>query len=197
MFNKYKLLFEMLKCVHFGNFKLSSGKISPYKIDIDALTKTQKEIEFLANEALKFSRHSGFKPDYFVGVPSGATILATEMTRKIDYLSDKNIVWREKKNSKYNGLIESGDKVVVIEDVVTTGKSIEGEIKNLSFEGAKIIGAISLVDRLERNEDFDFPYAYAIGIDEIFEVLKRQNKIPEEYKEKVDAYMKLNVRQIA
>lgn len=198
MFDKYKLLFEIANCVKFENFKLASGKESPYKIDIDPLTDYESKLEFLADQMSGFSTHSGFKPDYFVGVPSGTTTLAIEMTRQINYISpeEKKIVWREK-DSNYIGKIEKGDKVVVVDDVVTTGKSLEDEVQKIKFEGANVIGAIVIVDRFERNKEFDFPYNYAIGIDELFNVLERQNRIPEDYKEKVDNYRKLNVRQVA
>ncbi len=199
MFEKEKLLFEILDCVEFDWFKLASGRVSPYKIDIDPLTAYESKLKFLAEQMRGFSTHSGFKPDYFVGVPSGTTMLAREMTRQINYIpsEEKKIVWREKGNLRYKGPIEKGDKVVVVEDVVTTGKSLEDEVQKLKFEGIDVIGVIAIVDRFERNKEFEFPYNYAIGIDELFGVLERQNKIPEDYKEKLDDYTKLNTRKVA
>ena len=201
MFNKYKPLFEILKCVNFGEFPLPNGRISPYKIDIDEIASTQREIEFLASQSIKFSGHNGFKPDYFVGVPSGATQIGVEATKQIDWISpdEKKIVIHEKNREYdyYNAPIAHGDKVVVIEDVVTTGNSVKQEVENLGFEGANVLGAISIVDRLESKDNFDFPYSSMITIDEIFDVLKRQNKIPEAYREKTEQYVKLNVRHVA
>ena len=199
MFNKYKILFKVAKHVKFGEFTLSSGIISPYKINIDEIASTQGGIEFLAEQTVKFAGHNEFKPDYFVGVPSGATQIGVEATKQINRISpsEKKIIWREKHYNDYKASIEHGDKVVVIEDVVTTGDSLKQEVEYLKFEGANVIGAISIVDRLEKENNFDFLYSSMITINEIFDVLRRQNKIPEEYKEKTEQYMKLNVRQVA
>ena len=195
MFDEYKMLFEIAKCVKFGEFELSSGRISPYKIDIDVLTDYKNGLKFLAGQMIGFSRHSGFKPDYFVGIPSGTTMLAQEMTNAIDYIPDsaKKNVWREKNNREYQGPIEKDDKIVVIEDVVTSGKSLEYEVQNLKWNGADVIGAISIVDRLESKEEFDFPYNSAITIDHLLKYVE----IPEEHEKAMKEYMDCYVKQIA
>ena len=199
MFDKQKLLFEIVNCVEFDEFKLASGRISPYKIDIDSLTADEAKLNFLAEQMRGFSISVGLNPDYFVGVPSGTTMLAREMTRQINYLppEKKKVVWREKGDLEYKVPIKESDKVVVVEDVVTTGGSLEFEVNNLKRNGVNVMGVIAIVDRFERNKDFEFPYNYAIGIDELFSVLERKNKIPNEFKPKIEEYMNKYVRRVA
>jgi orotate phosphoribosyltransferase len=193
--DKYKLLFEILKCVQFGNFKLASGKISPYKIDIDPLIINEERLNFLANQMYGFSIKNGFKPDYFIGVPSGTTMLARKMSEMINYLppEKKKVVWREKGDLEFKGPMEEGDKVVIVEDVVTTGGSLEYEVHLARKYGVNVLGAISIVDRLERDKEFDFTYFYVFDVNEIFKALEMQIEIPKEVKD----YLRENVRKVA
>ena len=61
--------------------------------------------------------------------------------------------------------IEPDDKVLLVEDVVTTGLSSREAIKAVEQAGGNVIGAASIVDRSSGNADLGVPYTSLIRID--------------------------------
>ncbi|MEO6360528.1 MAG: orotate phosphoribosyltransferase [Sphingomicrobium sp.] len=61
--------------------------------------------------------------------------------------------------------LESGEKVLLVEDVVTTGLSSREAIRAIEAAGGTVIAAASLVDRSGGTADFGVPYTALIRID--------------------------------
>ena len=61
--------------------------------------------------------------------------------------------------------IDPGQKVLLVEDVVTTGLSSREAIKAVEDAGGKVIAAASIVDRSGGNADLGVPYTSLIRID--------------------------------
>ena len=65
--------------------------------------------------------------------------------------------------------LREGEKVIIAEDVITTGGSVKEVIKICEDRGAEVAGVISIVDR-NSGVDFGYPYYNMLKIDiEIFE----------------------------
>jgi orotate phosphoribosyltransferase len=138
--------------VKFGVFKLTSGKISSYYIDLrlilsfpDALKKVIELYEKLANEVglNNFQRIAGIPT---AGVPF-ASILAFKLNKPFIYVrKEAKPHGRER---RIEGLLYPGDKILIADDLATTGKTIVNAVKSIKAEGGNVSNAIVLIDREE------------------------------------------------
>ena len=145
---------EMIKkAVKRGEFTLASGKKSDYYINIkEVYTKPEvlKEIAVKMAEIIE-----GKKIDKIAGVAIGAIPIAVALSLQtgIPFV----IVRKEKKNhgtsSKIEGEIKEGEKVVIVEDVTTTGGSVINAIEALRSLGCICKEALVVVDREEGAEE--------------------------------------------
>ncbi len=139
---------KLIECgaVRFGEFTLASGKRSNYYVDIK-MASTKHEILNMMGDLLS----SHVKGELLAGVELGAVPLVaiTAVKSKRDYL----IIRKERKKHGTAGLIEGefqrGQVVDIIEDVVTTGKSVIRAAKILRDEGLIVKRVICVVDREE------------------------------------------------
>ncbi|MBN1233415.1 MAG: orotate phosphoribosyltransferase [Candidatus Coatesbacteria bacterium] len=137
-------------------FLLSSGRLSPYYIDCKQVTFLP-EGQFLIGQMI-FSIIEKLDPKGIGGMTLGADPIAISVSL-ISYLKNKPIPsFSVRKEPKKHGTlkwiegnIESGSEVVVVDDVITTGKSTIDAIKRLREEGYKPLIVIVIVDREENN----------------------------------------------
>ena len=141
---------------------LKSGRPGHWYINMRDALKGQELKRKLAKYAYDFCMELGLKPDYFLGVPDGATPLGEEMNNLIDYRHPSEIpasVLRSGKKShgdpqnRYSvGPITSGHHVVLVEDVTTTGGSSMEHILRLQELGIFIDALVSCASRHERRD---------------------------------------------
>lgn len=155
-----KLLFKV-GAVKTGDFTLSSGKKSDLYIDCRKITLHPQGAKLIAKIIL--DKIKGMKVDAI----GGLTLGADPITGAIVALSDlPGFIVRKKEKEhgtkqKIEGLLEPGWKVVIVEDVSTTGASSLQAIEAAEAAGTKVIKVISVVDREEgaaealKNYNFD------------------------------------------
>ena len=148
------------KCIGFFNppITLKSGRPGHFYFNFRNLTDTKKLKDQLVEWIGKFITDRGLSPDYFYGVPEGATKLGTFLSDRFG--KGKLVMGRgkpkdhgEPKDKYFIGPIKRGDHVVVIEDVTTTGGSLLNAIDNLKEAGVIIDRVIAIGNRLERRDD--------------------------------------------
>ncbi len=143
---------------------LKSGRVSPWYANCRDLLSRVGLIDRLTDFVLAFSAEKGISADYFYGVPEGATKLAVVLNYKKGKLDDNEnqalVIGRGKpkahgdpKDKYFIGPAEEGDKVIVIEDVTTTGSSLIDTIKHLQESNVEVVAAIGLVNRMEKRDD--------------------------------------------
>ena len=142
---------------------LKSGRISNWYVNLRNLTDSTALKDKLVKYVLDFIEYKGLEPDFFYGVPEGATKLALFLTD--EYAKRKKInaplvMGRGKpkehgdpKDMFFVGNIPDKSKVIVIEDVTTTGGSLISAIENIKKIDVNIIAAIGLVNRMELRDD--------------------------------------------
>ena len=162
----------MVECnaLKFGSFTLKSGRKSPFFMNAGAYV-TGGQLKRLGEFYAK-AVHDNFGDDFDVffgpaykGIPLAVvTALAySELYGKeIKYCSDRK---EEKdhgadKGSLLGYKINDGDRVVIIEDVTTSGKSIEETYPKIKSQetvpgGIKIVGEIVSLNRMEKAPDSD------------------------------------------
>ncbi len=149
----------------FGEFTLKSGRKSPFFMNAGAYVTGSQLHKLGQYYAKAIHEHYGddfdvlFGPAY-KGIPLGvATCIAfSELYGKeIRYCSNR----KEAKDHGDAGIllgssIKDGDKVVIIEDVTTSGKSIEETFPIIKAQGdVEILGLMVSLNRMEKGRDSD------------------------------------------
>ncbi len=135
------------KLLLIGNFILTSGKSSPYYLDLRRFPSFPEFFD-VVEEAKKVVEKVEF--DMIIGIATGgvplASFLACKLRKPMGYIR------LEKKGYGTDKLLEAeveGKRVLVVDDVATTGGSLERAIKEVNKNGGKVVGAFVLVDRRE------------------------------------------------
>ena len=155
-----KLLFET-GAVKTGEFVLSSGKKSNFYIDCRKVTLHPQGAKLIGKIILE--KIKGLKVDAIGGLTLGADPIISTVVALSDI---PGFIVRKKEKEhgtkqKIEGLIAPGWKVVIVEDVATTGASALEAIQAAEAVGAKVVKVISVVDREEgaaealKNYNFD------------------------------------------
>ncbi|MBR7123294.1 MAG: orotate phosphoribosyltransferase [Candidatus Methanomethylophilaceae archaeon] len=135
--------------LQFGEFTLASGAKSSYYIDIKKASTNPEVLRLIAKLMAENLRNSGLKVDRIAGVVLGSVPLAAALALEtgIPYV----MIRKEKKDHGTGKLIEGdlniGDKVLVVEDVITSAGSSITAIETLRREGAVVENVYSVIDR--------------------------------------------------
>lgn len=133
--------------IQFGSFTLASGRTSDYYVDIKrAITRP----ELLREMARRLAVHvSGY--DRIAGVELGAVPLAaaTALETNLPYLIVRKAAKEHGTKKNFEGEMAKGDRVVFVEDVVTTGGTLARSVERLRADGAVVDRAVAVVDREE------------------------------------------------
>lgn len=205
----------MLECqvLKFGSFTLKSGRHSPFFMNAGAYV-TGSQLRRLGQYYAK-AIHENFGDDFDVlfgpaykGIPLSVAcaIAYSELYGKeVRYCSNR----KEVKDHGDAGILlgsplKDGDRVVIIEDVTTSGASIEETFPIIKAQGdVKIVGEIVSLNRMEKAKDSDksaldvisqkygFKTAAIVTMDEVIEALWKSDgsgAISAEIKKELDAY---------
>ena len=139
--------------IKFGDFTLASGKKSSYYVDLRLVPSYPHQfrtmIKYLQNSIAESIGLNSF--DSLVSVPTGglviASALAIETVKPLIYVRSKPKDYGTSKSVE--GQIHEGMKVVMIDDVATTGGSVVNAIKSLKEANITIEDAYVIVNRME------------------------------------------------
>ena len=139
--------------IKFGDFTLASGKKSSYYVDLRLVPSYPHQfrtmIKYLQSNITESVGLNSF--DSLVSVPTGglviASALAIETVKPLIYVRSKPKDYGTSKSVE--GQIHEGMKVVMIDDVATTGGSVVNAIKSLKEANITIEDAYVIVNRME------------------------------------------------
>ncbi|RLF88700.1 orotate phosphoribosyltransferase [Thermococci archaeon] len=139
------------ECIKFGHFILTSGKESNYYIDIKKLITNPKALKIIARLIAEKAKELGLQYEKIAGPELGAVPIATALALETE--KPLLIVRKKKKEhgtgKQIEGEVKPGDKVLLVEDVTTTGGSVLRAAKVLKENGAEVVGIFVVVDREE------------------------------------------------
>ena len=186
--------------IKFGNFTLASGKDSSYYIDLRLVPgfphQFRKMIKNLQNLIIEKTGLDNF--DSLASVPTGGLVvtsaLAIEIVKPLIYVRNKP---KEHGTTKsIEGKISAGMKVVMVDDVITTGTSVLNGIKQLKESGLSVSDTFVIINRLEGADkafsDIGVRIHQLTDILEITNILVQEKLIDEEILEKVKEQINQN-----
>jgi orotate phosphoribosyltransferase len=138
-----------------GQFKLSSGAISDYYVDCRTTTLHAEGAHLVGRVFLDAMRARGWKPEAIGGLTMGADpiVVAVAMTSTQAHPIHGFLVRKAEKShgtgQRIEGYREKDAKVVIVDDVCTTGASTIQAIEAARAGGFEVIGAMCLVEREE------------------------------------------------
>jgi orotate phosphoribosyltransferase len=140
-----------------GHFILSSGLRSPVFLQKARVFMHADKTEKLCRALADKIRAAGLgKIDYVVGPAIGGLIPAYETSRHLGVPA----IWVEREAGEFRLRrfeIEKGARVVIVEDIVTTGLSIRETIACLKAIGAEVVAAACIIDRSAGKADVGAP----------------------------------------
>jgi len=140
------------KSFRLGEFKLSSGGTSDYYIDCRTTTLDAKGSHLTGEVFLEEMRQRGWKPQATGGLTMGADPIVVAVSVVSGELSGFLVRKAEKQHGtgqRIEGFREKGARVVIVDDVCTTGASTIQAIEAAREFGFEIIGVMCLVEREE------------------------------------------------
>lgn len=167
-----KLRSELLKLVkekalRKGEYTLSSGKQSNYYIDGKQITLDSRGIFLVAKVILAMLEET---PADRIGGPAvGADPIAAAVSLLSSQTSCPLRAFIVRKEEKKHGTqkriegppLEPGERVVVVEDVITSGQSVRDAISEIEKQKARVVKVICLVDREEGARELLRPYNFS------------------------------------
>ncbi len=135
-------------------FKLTSGRMSNYYFNCKMVTLNPEGMYLIGN--IIFDMIKGLEVKGIGGLTLGADPIA-DAVAYTSYLKEKPIeAFVVRKSAKSHGTmqwiegdVKAGDRVVIVDDVITTGKSTIEAITRAKEAGLQIVKVIALVDRQE------------------------------------------------
>lgn len=156
--NRYNLLKNLSeKCIKTGDFTLNSGKKTNIYFDKYEIFSSSEMVNACVDQMINllFSNDDAYLHQ-FAAPALGGALLATAIQQKLSKLCPNTglIIVRDQKDhgiqSEVLGGFEKGNNVVIIEDVITSGKAVTDTIKRVLCypkNRINIVQIIALVDR--------------------------------------------------
>jgi orotate phosphoribosyltransferase len=154
---------EIAKILHkidalkFGIFKLTSGKASPYYIDlriVPSFPDAYKQIcDFYTDYILNQINLENF--DRIAGVPLAGIPFASQIayTLRKPFLYVRKTSRHHGRQRRVEGVLVSGDHVLLVDDLITTGLNLKKAADAIRAEGGIVDKAVALLDREEGGKE--------------------------------------------
>ena len=154
---------EIAKILHkidalkFGLFKLTSGKVSPYYIDlriVPSFPDAFRQICDFYGESI--TSQVGLKNfDRIAGVPIAGIPFASHIAYNLKkpFLYVRKGVRLHGRQRRVEGILVSGDRVLLVDDLVTTGLTMKKAAEAVTAEGGIVKETVALLDREEGGKE--------------------------------------------
>lgn len=146
-------ILNKIGALQFGTFKLTSGKISPYYIDLRIVPSFPDAFQRICSFYTDFIKEEigleGF--NRVAGIPVAgipfASIIAYNLRKPFLYVrKGARLHGRQR---RIEGILNPGDLVLLVDDLITTGLSLRRAAKAINAEGGLVTDVVVLLDRQE------------------------------------------------
>lgn len=146
------ILFK-IDAVKFGVYKLSSGKSSPYYIDLRVVPSFPDAFREICDFYAQYiSDQIGIKNvDRIVGVPIAGIPFASQIAYNLKkpFLYVRKDIKLHGRERRVEGVLVSGDRVLLLDDLLTTGLTLTTAIDAARAEGGVVTDVVVFLDREE------------------------------------------------
>ena len=143
-----------------GSFTLASGRQSDLYIDCRPTTMHPEGLATIGPLGLRAIAERGWTPQSVGGLTLGADPVSYAISYASQLAGTPLRAFTVRKEAKTHGTgkviegaFESGDRVVVVEDVITTGGSALRAVDSVRAAGGLVVGVFAVVDRCEGGRD--------------------------------------------
>jgi orotate phosphoribosyltransferase len=139
--------------LEFGAYKLSSGRITPYYVDLRVIPSFpdafQAVSDILTNTVKRDIDTDSF--DRVAGIPIAGTPFAALLAFRLSkpFLYTRQNLRLRGRERRVEGVLIPGDRVLLVDDLVTTGQSLKRAASAIRTEGGVVSDALVLLDREE------------------------------------------------
>ncbi|WP_304130621.1 orotate phosphoribosyltransferase [Ignavibacterium album] len=148
-----------------GHFLLTSGRHSNQYFQCAKVLQYPNYTSEVCSVLSEYFRN--FDIDTVIAPAMGGIIVGYEVARQLE----KRSIFTERENNimtlRRGFTLLPDEKVLVCEDVVTTGGSVFEVIDIVRNSGAKVIGVASVVDRSNGKVNFDYPFKSALQLEAV------------------------------
>jgi uridine monophosphate synthetase len=183
-----------LGIIKFGRFTLKSGVESPFYVDLRPLSSDPKILKELANYLLQIVPIDNF--DLICGVPYAALPMATAMSLQ-SYIP---LIIKRKEAKAYGtkklleGIFTKGQNCILVEDVITSGKSLLETIEEVENEGLKVTDILVVLDREQGGSEILRQKGYNVHclftISEVIKILQEVDHLSDEEVAEIQNFIK-------
>ncbi|MBI1318697.1 MAG: orotate phosphoribosyltransferase [Candidatus Hydrogenedens sp.] len=150
-------LFEQTGALLNGHFIYASGRHGSRFLQASRVLQFPEQTEALCKAMAESFQDAGIQ--LVVGPATGGIILSYETARHLGCRA----AFTEKEPDGTMALkrgfrLEPGTRVLVVEDIITTGGSVKKSIDHLRARGADIVAVAALIDRSGGQAEFDVPF---------------------------------------
>ena len=146
------ILFK-IDAVKFGVFTLSTGKASPYYIDLRVIPSFPDAFrEICESYAQYITKQIGLNNfDRIAGIPLAGIPFASQIAYNLKkpFLYVRKDIRLQGRERRVEGVLVSGDRVLLVDDLITTGLSLKLAAEAVRAEGGVVSNAVVFLDREE------------------------------------------------
>ena len=182
-----------LGIIKFGRFTLKSGIESPFYVDLRPLASDPKILKNLANYLLDMLPLDNF--DLICGVPYAALPMATAMSLE-SYIP---LIIKRKEAKSYGtkklieGIYQKGQNCLLVEDVITSGKSLIETIAEVEQEDLKVADIVVVLDREQGGKQLLESRGYKVhtlfNISEVCTILQENGELSDDEVKRIQDFL--------
>jgi orotate phosphoribosyltransferase len=150
-------ILNKIGALKFGAFKLTSGKMSPYYIDLRIVPSFPDAFQRICDLYVKLIKSDvgANNFDRIAGIPTAgipfASLTAYHLSKPFLYIRPRERLHGRER--RVEGIVMPGDRVLLMDDLVTSGGSLRRAAAAIRTEGGVVMDAVVLLDREEGGEE--------------------------------------------